>query len=77
MPQNLDVRLLFKRLGLKPPRFTVTNDMPFIEPRLDDHEVYDSGPPPERRECTCCSCYFNIGPPGCDGTNCHDCGGRC
>lgn len=27
------------------------------------------------RYCTCCSCYFEVGPPGCDGTNCRNCGG--
>lgn len=27
-----------------------------------------------RRECTCCECNLHIGPPGCDGTNCKNCG---
>lgn len=83
MPQNLDVRVLFKRLGLKPPRLTVT----FFEYEDDEEDAdadddleeddEDDGSETPRRKCTCCSCYFNIGPPGCDGTNCHDCGGRC
>jgi hypothetical protein len=24
--------------------------------------------------CTCCSCYFDVGPPGCNGTHCKSCG---
>lgn len=67
-------------------------DGPYDEDQYDDGGLYywgneyqspmggqrdrDPGSSYTEPSCRCCSCYFNIGPPGCSGRGCRNCG-RC
>jgi hypothetical protein len=66
---------MFEKLGLKPPR-----RLHFVFGDWSDEGLeIDSSPEPEDEpqfRCRCCDCYLQIGPPGCDGTDCRSCG-RC
>lgn len=31
-------------------------------------------PPSTSKPCNCCECFVDVGPPGCDGSNCRNCG---
>lgn len=67
-----EVLAMFKKLGLQPPGHIF---VPFgIWSESGVPVTYDYVAEP-RRKCSCCDCYLTIGPPGCDGTNCQNCGG--
>lgn len=81
MPMTPDeVAAFFGKLGLQRPRrmFIVFDgwDEPGLELESEEQEAAREALERlvPRKECTCCECYFHIGPPGCDGTDCHHCG---
>lgn len=69
----IDVYDLFRRLGLRPPSSVHIFAGEF---NTEGFQVSYGNVATTAQECTCCECYFHIGPPGCDGSNCRRCG-RC
>lgn len=66
-----EVIVMFKRMGLREPSVIFHVFGGWDEEGIEVH--YDYVAPP-RRPCTCCECYFTVGPPGCDGSECNNCG---